>query len=97
MLILPMKRKWFEMVCSGAMKEVYRDVTPYWDARIRKYGYAGLNFRVRIKSGCQKEAPYADLIVEKTVGFGRPEWGAPAGRKVYILRIIDIWEVKGKR
>ena len=94
MLILPMKRKWFDMVCSGAMKEVYRYVTPYWDARIRRYGYAGLNFVVRIKNGYQKDAPYADLLVKKTVGFDRPEWGAPADRKVYILQIIDILEVK---
>lgn len=97
MLTLPIKRKWFDMIVSGEKKEEYREIKPYWTSRILRYGYAGLNFWVRIKSGCQKDAPYADLLVKKTVGFGRPEWGAPADRKVYILRIIDIWEIKDKR
>lgn len=94
MLTLPIKRKWFEMIVSGEKKEEYREIKPYWTSRIRRYGYAGINFVVRIKNGYQIDAPYADLLVKKTVGFGRPEWGAPADRKVYILQIIDILEVK---
>ena len=96
MLTLPIKRKWFDMIVSGEKKEEYREIKPYWTSRIRRYGYAGIKFVVRIKNGYQKEAPYADLLVKKTVGFGRPEWGAPADRKVYILQIIDILEVKEK-
>lgn len=96
MLMLPIKRKWFDMIVSGEKKEEYREITPYWNTRILKCGYAGIKFVVRIKNGYQKEAPYADLLVKKTVGFGRPEWGAPADRKVHILQIIDILEVKEK-
>ena len=28
MLILPIKRKWFDMILSGEKKEEYRDITP---------------------------------------------------------------------
>lgn len=94
MLTLPIKRKWFDMIVSGEKKEEYREIKPYWTSRILRYGYAGIKFVVRIKNGYQIDAPYADLLVQKTVGFGRPEWGAPADRKVYILQIIDILEVK---
>lgn len=33
MLILPIKRKWFDMVLSGEKKEEYRDIKPYYDVR----------------------------------------------------------------
>ena len=34
MLVLPIKRKWFDMIRSGEKKEEYRDETPYYDARL---------------------------------------------------------------
>lgn len=29
-LILPLKKKWFEMIKSGYKEEEYREITPYW-------------------------------------------------------------------
>jgi len=37
MLILPIKKKWFEMILSGEKKEEYREIKPYWDVRIAKW------------------------------------------------------------
>ena len=34
MLILPIKRKWFDMIISGEKKEEYRDIKPYYDTRL---------------------------------------------------------------
>lgn len=34
MLILPIKRKWFDMILSGEKKEEYRDIKPYYDTRL---------------------------------------------------------------
>ena len=34
MLVLPMKKKWFDMILSGKKKEEYREYKPYWDARV---------------------------------------------------------------
>ena len=33
MLILPIKRKWFDMIVSGEKKEEYREIKPYYDSR----------------------------------------------------------------
>lgn len=33
MLILPIKKKWFEMIASGEKKEEYREVKPYYTSR----------------------------------------------------------------
>lgn len=37
MLILPIKRKWLEMIRSGEKKEEYRSLSPYYAARFKKY------------------------------------------------------------
>lgn len=34
MLTLPIKRKWFDMICRGEKREEYREVTEYWRKRI---------------------------------------------------------------
>ena len=33
MLILPIKKKWFDMIQSGEKKEEYREIKPYWTSR----------------------------------------------------------------
>ena len=33
-LMLPMKKKWFDMILSGEKKEEYRLMTPHWVSRI---------------------------------------------------------------
>ena len=32
-LILPIKKKWFDMILSGEKKEEYREIKPYYDTR----------------------------------------------------------------
>lgn len=39
MLILPIKKKWYDMILSGEKKEEYRDVTPYYTARFRNVAW----------------------------------------------------------
>ena len=33
MLILPIKKKWFDMIASGEKTEEYREIKPYYDSR----------------------------------------------------------------
>ena len=33
MLILPIKKKWFDMIKNGEKKEEYREIKPYWKSR----------------------------------------------------------------
>ena len=36
-LILPIKKKWFDMILSGEKREEYREIKPYWKTRFQKY------------------------------------------------------------
>lgn len=36
MLVLPIKKKWFDMILSGEKKEEYREIKPYYDSRLPK-------------------------------------------------------------
>ena len=36
MLILPIKKKWFDMILSGEKKEEYREIKPYYTSRFSK-------------------------------------------------------------
>jgi hypothetical protein len=36
MLVLPIKKKWFDMILSGEKKEEYREIKPYYDSRLNK-------------------------------------------------------------
>ncbi len=39
MLILQIKRKWFDMIVSGEKREEYRDIKPYYISRFRDISY----------------------------------------------------------
>lgn len=40
MLILPIKKLWFDMILSGKKKEEYREIKPYYESRLPKnFGY----------------------------------------------------------
>lgn len=42
MLVLPIKKKWFDMIQRGEKKEEYRELKPYYDTRIgRALGSCG--------------------------------------------------------
>lgn len=34
MLVLPMKKKWFDMILSGDKKQEFRELKPYWINRV---------------------------------------------------------------
>ena len=36
MLVLPIKKKWFDMILSGEKREEYREIKPYWTSRFMK-------------------------------------------------------------
>ncbi len=37
MLVLPIKKKWFDMILFGEKKEEYREIKSYWTKRFSKY------------------------------------------------------------
>ena len=84
MLTLPIKKKWFDMIESGEKKEEYRDITPYYEKRIR-LGESTL----RLRNGYAKNAPMLEVTVNTSIKQGLTEWGAEEGQMYFALSIID--------
>lgn len=92
-LNLNLEKKWFDMIAAGVKREEYRAITAYWTRRLfqlKKFDF------VQFRNGYQPNSPI--VLVELLwidTGFGKPEWGAPAGRRVYVLTLGDL--VRGGR
>ena len=109
MLVLPIKRVWFDMIKSGEKKEEYREIKPYWtkrfynnliDLTIVRDSNEKLSYIVSakgiiiLKNGYQKNAPKMKCFIELSKVYGKTEWGAEEGKEYYILEILEILEVK---
>ncbi len=104
MLILPIKKKWYDMIISGEKREEYREVNNYWRTRIMgELGfYDKINFEnwkpvkienVYIRNGYGNDKPTAKISAVVIRGYGNPEWGAEPGKKYYVFEILDVQEL----
>ena len=105
MVILPIKRKWFDMIMSGEKLEEYRDIKSYWKKRLNafellldmdkriEYGDLGYMTHVirecKIRAGYNKTSPTATISYWLDVGVGKPEWGAEPNVDYYRLHIVN--------
>lgn len=84
------------MIESGEKKEEYRDLTLYWIKRLVAYCSplkeedAGCVFKdfthVRFSYGYTKKT-MTYKVENITIGEGKPEWGAPTERNVFIIKL----------
>ncbi len=97
-LDMPVKAKWYDMQECGEKPEEYREITPYWCKRFlgydspvfsQRYGYSSCNRKgythVRFRYGYTKRT-FTHKIYTITIGYGKPEWGAPTDRQVFIIK-----------
>lgn len=105
MLILPIKKKWFDMILSGEKKEEYREIKPYYKSRFAKifemhpYSYipTGLDIHeIIFRNGYRSDSPSLIASCRLDIKQGKPEWGAEEGKEYYVLKICDI-EPKAER
>ena len=98
-LHLVLKRKWYDMIDSGIKTEEYREIKPYWEKRLLDYkslsdiddaphhfprGYKKVVFCL----GYQRNAPsMAFEVRDICFGKGKPEWGAPTDKEVFIIKL----------
>ena len=97
MLILPIKKKWFDMIVNGEKKEEYREIKPYWTMRF--LNEFGLNYQSEVRhivfrNGYRKNSPVMLCNCKLKEGKGREEWGAEPKKEYYILSILKIEEVR---
>ena len=94
MLILPIKKQWFDMICSGVKREEYRAETPYYAKRFKSIGLlddngdtTGKEAWVILRNGYGKDKPEIMASVSLKIGTGHPSWGAEEGEWYYVLEI----------
>lgn len=103
MLILPIKKKWFDMILSGEKEEEYREIKPYYETRFKtigildRYGLPTLNrVNVMFRNGYSTNAPTFTANVSIDIKVGREEWGAEKGKLYYVLAIREILKGSGE-
>lgn len=102
MLILPIKKKWFDMIALGEKKTEYREIKPYYTRRFQNVGlldkdsgYSTLRkVDIAFRNGYSKMDPTLYCTVMLHIGYGMTEWGAVQGVKYYKLDIVKIHELK---
>lgn len=100
MLILPIKKKWFDMIASREKTEEYREIKPYYRKRFETiglldvYGLPVVNkVWVILRNGYSTKSPQIEAEVTLDIKEGRPEWGAEPGVEYYVLKILRICRV----
>lgn len=104
MLVLPIKKKWFDMIASGEKMEEYREIKDYYDTRIGyAFGSAPLRqcvpewqerlmkektIEVLLKNGYGYDVPTIYAKCKVRIDYGKKEWGAEEGKKYFVLEII---------
>lgn len=95
MLILSIKKKWFNMILSGEKKEEYRDIKPYYTVRFQHLWQGSLiggesPREICLRNGYSKNSPSLIAKVSLSVGTGKAEWGAEPNKKYYVLHIKEV-------
>lgn len=99
-LVLPIKRKWFDMILAGEKTEEYREIKPYWTKRFQTIELLDDSGKptnnkalVTFRNGYGKDAPEFKAWVKAYIEQGLKKWGAEPSAMYYVLVINSI--VKG--
>lgn len=88
-LILPIKKKWFDMISSGEKKEEYREIKPYYQTRFKKP-----ITHIRFTNGYGNSVPSVTVeLLGISKGIPKPEWSEGTieqGTEVYVLSLGDV-------
>lgn len=107
MLVLPIKKKWFDMIKAGEKLEEYREIKPYYDKRLLNYfehsdygSFVVINPYIKkqiiLRNGYKRESPSLLCLCTLDMGTGKEEWGAKKDKKYYILKILKAEEITKK-
>lgn len=97
MLVLPIKKKWFDMIVSGEKTEEYRELKPYYHSRIKNtfgFNYKNKDVEIIFRNGYKHNSPSVRCLCKLEVGEGKKEWGAIPKKRYYILKIEKVLEVR---
>ena len=93
MLILPIKKKWFDMILSGEKKEESREIKSYYQSRLNDMVQTGYH-TIRLRNGYSSKSPIIECDVEVRIDYGKEKWGAEPNTLYYVIEIIEILDVE---
>ena len=81
-LHLVLKGRWYDMIASGEKREEYRDAGPYWDTRMIRWFYTGMERAHHVVAFSRGYAKATMLFRVETImrpyhRMAHPEWGEP--------------------
>lgn len=98
MLILPIKKKWYDLILAGIKKEEYREIKPYYTKRFQTiglldgYGLESLGTqKVILRNGYSADSRQVTVDVSIQIKKGREDWGAEPNKDYYCLQIKNIY------
>ena len=94
-MILPIKRKWYDMILSGEKKEEYREIKPYYTTRFKNLWQGSLiggeaKRKIMFRNGYSKNSPSFVAECTLSMGTGKPEWGAVPNERYFVLKILEV-------
>ena len=98
-LVLPIKRKWFDMILNHKKFEEYREIKPYWTKRFQTIGLLEDDMPtmnkalITFRNGYGNLAPSFTAWVHLDLGTGIEELGAEHGKVYYVLVIDKVNEL----
>lgn len=96
-MILPIKKKWFDMLLSGEKKEEYREIKSYHMTRFQTLFPTKTNTQnIIFRNGYSKKSPQFEAVCSFRVGKGKTEWGAEKDKNYFILKILCITKIMNK-
>lgn len=93
-IIIPIKKKWFNMIINRTKPEEYREIKPYWTTRFKITNETSKNMLVLFRNGYSSNSPNCLCKVKLRIGTGKEKWGAEPNVQYYILEIKEIIETK---
>ena len=97
MLVLPIKKKWLDMITRGEKKEEYREIKPYWTKRFEKVfpynlyqikdelwylGDRTMPQVITLRNGYSSSSQELKCKCRLRIGQGKEEWGAEKRKKI---------------
>lgn len=99
MLILPIKKKWFDMILSGEKLEEYRQIKTYYRTRFFSKGFLDSEGNptdrqewILFRNGYFKSSPSFMAYCQLSIKEGNPEWGATPNERYYTFQILEVKE-----
>lgn len=94
MLVLPIKKQWFDMILNGTKTEEYREIKPYYTSRFLNlwgdFDYSDEKHEVKFRNGYSLISPEITVLCSLDIRKGRAEWGAKPNKIYYVLLIHEI-------